>query len=84
MFMLDLLDRFLRQIWYIFGLGDSQGKALSFPPASQASFNLNLVTLFRRLVEVCAKNFAGQVLLRKEILRAVSYTHLTLPTTPYV
>jgi hypothetical protein len=31
--MLDLLDRVLGKIWYIFRVFDSQGKALGFPPA---------------------------------------------------
>ena len=81
MFVLDLLDRLLGQVWYIFSLGDSQGKALGFPPASQASFNFNLVTLLRRLVKVCTKNFAGQVLLRKEVLRVFMGVLVIFPMT---
>ena len=45
---------------------------------------VDLVVKEKEIVSIIGPNGAGKSTLLKAIMGSVSYTHLTLPTTPYV
>ena len=81
MFTLDLLNRLLGQVWYFLGLLNAQGQPLGFAPAGKPLLDLSFTSLFARLVKVSAENFAGQVLLGKEVIRFLMRVLVILPMT---